>query len=78
MSNRYSVLMSVYKNDSPDDLATALKSIYDEYTELSRSKDPEIYRLSQTVLYSIYMLTGKIEDMKIDTDQFRRLTEERG
>ena len=56
----------------------ALKSIYDEYTELSRSKDPEIYRLSQTVLYSIYMLTGKIEDMKIDTDQFRRLTEERG
>ena len=56
----------------------ALKSIYDEYTELSRSKDPEIYRLSQTVLYSIYMLTGKTEDMKIDTDQFRRLTEERG
>ena len=56
----------------------ALISIYDEYTELSRSKDPEIYRLSQTVLYSIYMLTGKMEDMKIDTDQFRRLTEERG
>ncbi len=32
MSNRYSVLMSVYKNDSPDDLATALKSIYDDQT----------------------------------------------
>lgn len=32
MRNRYSVLMSVYKNDSPEYLKLALKSIYDEQT----------------------------------------------
>ena len=29
---RYSVLMSVYKNDSPEFLSVALKSIYDDQT----------------------------------------------
>ena len=32
MANKYSVLMSVYKNDSPFFLETALKSIYDDQT----------------------------------------------
>ena len=50
----------------------ALKSIYDEYTALSRANDLESYRLSQTVLYSIYMLTGEMEDIEIDTAQFRQ------
>ena len=32
MSNKYSVLMSVYKNDDPDFLKIALESIYDKQT----------------------------------------------
>ncbi|WP_051600865.1 glycosyltransferase [Eubacterium sp. AB3007] len=32
MKNRYSVLMSVYKNDSPEFLRLALKSIYEDQT----------------------------------------------
>ena len=32
MNNRYSVLMSVYKNDDPDFLKIALESIYDQQT----------------------------------------------
>ena len=32
MNNRYSVLMSVYKNDNPDFLKIALESIYDQQT----------------------------------------------
>lgn len=32
MTNRYSVLMSVYKNDDPDFLKIALESIYDQQT----------------------------------------------
>ncbi len=32
MANRYSVLMSVYKNDDPDFLKIALESIYDQQT----------------------------------------------
>lgn len=32
MGNRYSVLMSVYKNDSPEYLKPALKSIYEDQT----------------------------------------------
>lgn len=32
MSNKYSVLMSVYKNDSPEFLKIALESIYDNQT----------------------------------------------
>ena len=54
----------------------ALKSIYDEYTELSHSKDPEIYRLSQTVLYSIYMLTGIAERLQELRDELDDLADE--
>lgn len=32
MANKYSVLMSVYKNDDPDFLKIALDSIYDKQT----------------------------------------------
>ena len=32
MSNKYSVLMSVYKNDDPDFLKIALENIYNKQT----------------------------------------------
>ena len=47
----------------------ALKSMLEEYERFAHSRN---YELSQTVLFSMYALTGNIDGLDIDTDRLMR------
>lgn len=49
----------------------ALEDIYEEYRELTRSHDEDKQRLSESVLYSIYIMTGRID--AFDEEDLKKL-----
>ncbi len=61
MANKYSVLMSVYKNDSPVFLKTALESIYDNQT---RKPDEIVVVFDGPLSDELYEVLGKFKEGK--------------
>ncbi len=47
----------------------ALENIYKEYISFSGSTDPEENRLADTVLFSIYIMTGHLEEFEKDINE---------
>ena len=63
MSNKYSVLMSVYKNDSPEFLKFALESIYDDQT---RKPDEIVVIFDGPLNDGLYEVLNRFKEGKED------------
>ena len=75
MSNTYSVLMSVYKNDSPAYLADALISIYDDQT---RKPDEIVVVFDGPLTDSLYAILNEFKLGKEDVVRYLPQKENRG
>jgi glycosyltransferase involved in cell wall biosynthesis len=64
---KYSVLMSVYKNDAPDFLKVALESIYEKQT---RKSDEIVVVLDGPLTYDLYKILDEFTENKSDVVKY--------
>jgi len=82
MANKYSVLMSVYKNDDPDFLKIALDSIYDKQTRRpddevicsALGKKAHIWNIPRGLMNGIAKL-GDVFHLPLNSMRMQKLTE---
>ena len=67
MANKYSVLMSVYKNDDPDFLKIALDSIYDKQT---RRPDDEVVVFGGPLKEPLYTVLNEFQKGREDVIKY--------